>query len=359
MAEMRVDANTGTMSVQEHHQFDVRSLQKYMEENVEGFSGTLSVEEFKGGQSNPTYLLTAGERQYVMRRKPPGQLLKSAHAVDREYRVITALGQTDVPVPRTYAMCTDDSVVGTWFYIMEYLDGRIIWDPNTGPYTPQERAEMWDAANAAAAKLHNVDFRAVGLEDYGKHTDYIARQIQRWSSQYEYTKTEENPYMDNLIEYLPKHLPADETCTIVHGDLRHDNMVMYKDRYEVQGILDWELSTLGSPLSDFVYMCRPYRSDFVGRNLKELGIPSEEEFIEAYCRRTGRDGIPDYDYYMAFNIFRLAGILQGIAKRVLDGTAASKHAATAGAGAYTMAKLAWKQIDKSVRMDVDDRPRSG
>ena len=351
MTEMRVDQNTGTMEVQDTHRFDVRSLQEYMQDNIDGFAGELSVEQFKGGQSNPTYLLSAGGQQYVMRRKPPGELLKSAHAVDREYKVITALADTNVPVPRTYALCTDDSVVGTWFYIMEYLDGRIIWDANHGPYAPEERSAFWDAANDAAARLHSVDFKEVGLDDYGKHSDYIARQITRWGGQYEYTKTEDNPYMDNLIDYLPKNIPADETCTIVHGDLRHDNMVMARDRYEVIGILDWELSTLGSPLSDFAYLCRPYRGELMGQDLKALGIPSEEEFVEAYCRRTGRDGIPDWDYYLAFNIFRLAGILQGIAKRVMDGTASSKHAAEQGAGAYNMAKLAWAQIDKSVKLD--------
>jgi len=350
MTEMRVEQNTGTMEVQESHQFDVQSLQKYMEDNVAGFKGSLNVEQFKGGQSNPTYLLTAGGVQYVMRRKPPGELLKSAHAVDREYKVITGLANTNVPVPKTYALCTDDSVVGTWFYIMEYLDGRIIWDATHGPYSPEERRAFWDAANDAAARLHNVDFREVGLDDYGKHSDYIARQITRWTGQYEYTKTEDNPYMENLIEYLPKNIPDDDSCTVVHGDLRHDNMVMAKDRYEVIGLLDWELSTLGSPLSDFAYLCRPYRGELMNQDLKALGVPSEEEFVEAYCRRTGRDGIPDWDYYLAFNIFRLAGILQGIAKRVLDGTASSKHAAEAGAGAYDMSKLAWAQIDKSVKM---------
>jgi aminoglycoside phosphotransferase (APT) family kinase protein len=352
MSESRVNQNVGTMPVQEHHQFDVRALQKYMEEHVEGFSGTLTVEEFKGGQSNPTYLLHADEQRYVMRRKPPGQLLKSAHAVDREYKVVSALGKTDVPVAKTYCMCTDESIVGTWFYIMEYLDGRVIWDSSYGPYTPEERAEMWDSANDVVARLHNVDFKKVGLDDYGQHTDYIARQISRWSSQYEYTKTVENPYMDHLIDYLPKHIPEDETCSIVHGDLQIANMVMRKDRFQVIGILDWELSTLGSPLSDFAYLCRPYRGELARRDLKALGIPSEDEYVEAYCRRTGRDGIPDWDYYLSFNIFRMAGILQGIAKRVLDGTAASTHAAQAGAGAFNMAKLAWAQIDKSVRMDI-------
>jgi len=352
MTDMRVEQNTGTIPVQERHQIDLSALQKYMEENVEGFSGNLTAEEFAGGQSNPTYLLSAGDRKYVLRRKPPGQLLKSAHAVDREYRVLTALGPTDVPVARTYALCEDEDVIGTMFYIMEYLDGRVIWDSTGGSYSPRDRGEMWDAANQAVAKLHNVDFEAVGLSDYGKHSDYIARQITRWAGQYEYTKTEENPYMDNLIEYLPKNIPEDETCTIVHGDLQIANMMMHPDRWEVIGILDWELSTLGSPLSDFAYLCRPYRDALRNADLKALGIPTEEEFVAAYCRRTGRDGIDNWDYYIAFNMFRLAGILQGIAKRVLDGTAASKHAAMAGAGAFNMAKLAWAQIDKSVNLDA-------
>lgn len=351
MSDMRAAQNTGTMPVQDHLKFDEAALKKYMEENVEGFSGDLVVEEFAGGQSNPTYRLTAGDRQYVLRRQPPGKLLKSAHAVDREYKVITALYDTDVPVAKTYCLCEDTGVIGTMFYIMEYLDGRVIWDSTGGPYSPQERGEIWDAANDATARLHNVDFEEVGLSDFGKHSDYIARQISRWSGQYEYTKTEENPYMDNLIEYLPKNIPEDETCTIVHGDLQIANMMMHKDRNEVIGILDWELSTLGSPLSDFAYLCRPYRDALRNADLKALGIPSEEEFVEAYCRRTGRDGIDHWDYYMAFNMFRLAGILQGIAKRVQDGTAASKHAATAGAGAYNMAKLAWAQIDKSVKLN--------
>ena len=351
MTDMRAEENTGTIPVQDRHKFDVAALQRYMEEHVEGYSGELTVEEFAGGQSNPTYRLTSGGKHYVLRRKPPGKLLKSAHAVDREYRVMTALADTDVPVAKTYCLCEDEGVIGTMFYIMECLEGRVIWDSTGGPYAPQERGEIWDAANAAVAKLHNVDFEAVGLSDYGKHSDYIARQINRWSGQYEYTKTEENPYMDNLIEYLPANIPEDDACTIVHGDLQIANMMMHAEKNEVIGILDWELSTLGSPLSDFAYLCRPYRDALRNADLKALGIPSEEEFVEAYCRRTGRDGIDNWDYYLAFNMFRLAGILQGIAKRVQDGTAASKHAATAGAGAFNMAKLAWAQIDKSVNLD--------
>lgn len=351
MTEFRADQNSGTIPVQERHQFDVGALQSFMEQNVEGYSGELTVEEFAGGQSNPTYLLTAGDQRYVLRRKPPGKLLKSAHAVDREYKVLSALAHADVPTAKTYAICEDESVIGTMFYIMEFLDGRVIWDATGGPYSPQERGEIWDAANVAVAKLHNVDFEAVGLSDFGKHSDYIARQIKRWSEQYEYTKTDDNPYMDNLIEYLPHNIPDDTECTIVHGDLQIANMMMHRDRNEVIGLLDWELSTLGNPISDFAYLCRPYRDALRNADLEALGIPPEQEFVDAYCRRTGRDGIEDWDYYIAFNMFRLAGILQGIARRVLDGTAASKHAEQAGAGAFNMSKLAWAQIDSSVKLD--------
>lgn len=352
MAEFNPEDNVGTIPVQDRHQFDIDRLQIYMQKNVEGFTGSLSAEEFAGGQSNPTYLLSAGGNEYVMRRKPPGELLKSAHAVDREYRVMTALQDTPVPTAKTYALCTDDDVIGTWFYIMEYLDGRVIWDSTGGEYSPQERGELWDAANDAVAKLHCVDYNAVGLSDFGKHGDYIARQLKRWTEQYEYTRTEENPYMDNLIEYLPKNIPLEDktSCTIVHGDPKIDNMMMHATENRVIGLLDWELSTLGNPISDFAYLCMRYRDSLRGVDLKALGIPSEEEYIQSYCERTGRSGIENWDYYIAFNMFRLSAILQGIAKRVQDGTAASKSATEAGEGAYDLSKLAWAQIDPSVKI---------
>ena len=353
MAEFDPAANIGTIPVQERHRFDVERLELFMVENVAGYSGRLTVAEFAGGQSNPTYLLHAGEQQYVMRRKPPGELLKSAHAVDREYRVMSALAGTDVPVARTYALCMDDDVIGTWFYVMECLEGRVIWDSTGGSYSAQERGEFWDAANDVLARLHNVDFKAVGLDDFGKQGDYIARQINRWSSQYEYTKTVDNPYMDNLIEYLPANIPTEDkfACTIVHGDPKIDNMMMHPSKGEVIGILDWELATLGNPISDFAYMCMRYRDSLRDADLKLLGIPREEEYVEAYCRRTNRSGIENWDYYIAFNMFRLAAILQGIARRVMDGTAASQQAEEAGSGAYNLSKLAWAQIDNSVKID--------
>ena len=353
MAEFDPEKNVGTIPVQERHAFDVSRLQTFMETEVEGFAGSLTVEEFAGGQSNPTYLLAAGERQYVLRRKPPGSLLESAHAVDREYRVLTALQDTDVPTPRTFALCTDDNVIGTWFYIMEHLDGRVIWDSTGGAWSPEERGDFWDAANDALAKLHRVDYEAVGLSGFGKQGDYVARQLKRWIEQYEYTQTGDNPWMDNLIDYLPQNIPAEDhsSCAIVHGDPKIDNMMMHKERNEVIGILDWELSTLGNPLSDFAYMCMRYRDSLRGLDLKALGIPSEEEYIETYCQRTGRPGIENWNYYLAFNMFRLAAILQGIARRVQDGTAASRNAEEAGAGTLDLAKLAWAQIDNSVVLD--------
>jgi aminoglycoside phosphotransferase (APT) family kinase protein len=343
--------NNGTIPVLEKHQFDVAALQAFMQANVEAYSGSLSVEEFAGGQSNPTYSLEAGGKQYVLRRKPPGTLLKSAHAVDREYKVLTALQGTNVPTARTYAFCDDESVIGTMFYVMEYLDGRVIWDASAGDYDAAERGGFWDSANAAVARLHSVDFESVGLSDFGKHSDYVARQLSRWCGQYEYTKTEANPYMDQLIEYLPQHIPPQTGCTIVHGDLQIANMMMDKTKPEVIGLLDWELSTLGDPISDFAYLCRPYRDGLRNADLKKLGIPEEEQYVAAYCERTGRSGIDHWDYYLAFNIFKLAAILQGIAQRVLDGTAASKQAEEAGAGALAMSKVAWAQIDKSVKLD--------
>ena len=351
MTDFKAEDNTGTVPVQDRHQVDLEALTAFMVTSVAGFQGPMQIEEFAGGQSNPTYLLTTSDRRYVLRRKPPGELLKSAHAVDREYKVLTGLADADVPTARTYALCTDDSVIGTWFYVMEYLDGRVIWDATHGPYTPQERFEIWDAANLAVAKLHRVDYKQVGLSDFGKESDYIARQLSRWGGQYEYTKTVDNPYMDNLLAYLPANIPSSDDCTIVHGDLQIANMMMHKDRNEVIGILDWELSTLGCPIADFTNLCRPYRDALRGVDVEALGIPSAKAFVEAYCERTGRAGIAEWDYYLAFNMFKMAAILQGIAKRVLDGTAASQQAEAAGAGAFNMAKLAWAHIDSSVNLD--------
>ena len=340
--------NVGTIAVQEHHKFDIDALKDFVIENVAKFEGPLQVEEFAGGQSNPTFLVKAGEKKYVLRRKPPGTLVKSAHAVDREFKVMSALQKTDVPVPKTYKLCTDEKVIGTWFYLMEFLDGRVIWDSADGNYSPSDRSSLWDSANKSLASLHNVNYENVGLSDFGKHSDYVGRQIKRWSEQYEYTKTQNNPYMDNLIDYLAKNKPEDDFCSIVHGDPAIENMMIHKHKYEVIALLDWELSTLGNPLSDFAYLCMRYRNSLRNLDLKKLGIPYEEDYIEAYCQRTGRSEIQNWEFYMAFNMFRLAAILQGIAKRVIDGTASSRSAKLKGAQSYEMSMLAWAQIDKSV-----------
>ena len=292
MTDFKAEDNTGTVPVQDRHQVDLEALTAFMVTSVAGFQGPMQIEEFAGGQSNPTYLLTTPDRRYVLRRKPPGELLKSAHAVDREYKVLTGLADADVPTARTYALCTDDSVIGTWFYVMEYLDGRVIWDATHGPYTPQERFEIWDAANLAVAKLHRVDYKQVGLSDFGKESDYIARQLSRWGGQYEYTKTVDNPYMDNLLAYLPANIPSSDDCTIVHGDLQIANMMMHKDRNEVIGILDWELSTLGCPIADFAYLCRPYRDAFAASMSRPWGSRPRRPSLRLIVNGPGVLGLP-------------------------------------------------------------------
>lgn len=351
MTDFPVEDNVGTMAVQERHRFDVPRLAAWLETRLPGFKGPLTVAEFKGGQSNPTYRLTSATGEYVLRRKPPGRLLKSAHAVEREYRVLTALAQSEVPVPKTFCLCEDEAVIGSVFYVMEFLDGRVIWDFTDGPYTPAERAAIWDAANLAVTRVHQADVQQLGLADFGRPGNYVARQLRRWTSQYEITRTVDNPYMDRLLEYLPEHLPRTEPCCLVHGDPQLANMLLARDRAQVIGILDWELATLGNPYSDFAYLCRPYRAELRGLDLARLGIPEEADFVATYCERMGLSGIPDWDFYMAFNMFRLAAILQGIAKRALDGTASNLRAEEAGARALETARLGWAQLDKSVPLD--------
>ena len=337
----------GTVEVLETHRFDVAALESYMKGHVAGFSGPLAVRQFQGGQSNPTYYLQTPQREYVLRRKPPGKLLPSAHAVDREYRVITALGQTDVPVPRTYALCEDPEVVGTPFFIMECVHGRVITDARLPGLTPADRATMYDAMSDVLARLHNVDYAAVGLGDFGKPGNYFARQIHRWTSQYRASETETIASMDRLIGWLPGHIPPDDTTTIVHGDYRLGNMIVHPTEPRVLAVLDWELCTLGHPLADLAYNCMPYHlsadvmEGFEGADLAPLGIPSEETSLAAYCRRTGRPGIEDWDFYVAFSMFRLAAIAQGIMGRVLAGTANDPHARLRGERARPLADAAW------------------
>jgi aminoglycoside phosphotransferase (APT) family kinase protein len=319
--------------------------------HVEGFAGPLSVEQFKGGQSNPTYKLVTPGRAYVLRRKPPGKLLPGAHAVDREYRVITALAGQGFPVARTYGLCLDEEVIGTPFYVMEMVEGRIFWEPAFPEVGRAERPAYFDAMNRAIAALHGIDPEAAGLGDYGKPGNYFARQIGRWSRQYqEDVEAGRIAAMDRLVEWLPENIPPDEPqARIIHGDFRCDNMVFDAAEPRVLAVLDWELSTLGHPLADFSYHLMMYRMPdaLAGCDLAALNIPSEADCVAAYCRRTGREGIPDMDFYMAFNLFRLAGIVHGIKGRMVRGTAASAHAADMAQRLEPLAELAWAQAVKA------------
>ena len=345
----RQEQNAGTTDVREALRFDTDALHDYMSSHVEGYHGSLEVRQFRGGQSNPTYLLDGESGQYVLRRKPPGKLLKSAHAVDREFRIISALYGADFPVPRPYVYCKDAEVIGTEFYIMEYLDGRIFWELDLPNVEPDERAAIYDNVNATLAKLHNFDYEAMGLEDYGKPGNYFERQISRWTKQYRASEIDSVRSMDALIEWLPDNIPADESASIVHGDYRLDNMVIHRERPEVIGVLDWELSTIGHPLADFTYHLMVWHMPEIGigsiglagKDLATLGIPDADSYTRLYCERTGRDGIDNLDFYFAFNLFRLAAILQGIAGRVRDGTAASAHATQAVKAVQPLADLGW------------------
>jgi aminoglycoside phosphotransferase (APT) family kinase protein len=349
-----MDQFIGTMPVAEKQRFDVARLKSYLLAHVDGFSGTLEVEQFKGGQSNPTYRLSAGGKRYVMRSKPApaAKLLPSAHAVEREFRVITALGKTAIPVPRTHALCEDEGVVGRAFYIMDCVEGRVLWDQTLPGMANTERRAIYDEMNRVIAALHQVDYQAIGLADYGKPGNYFARQIGRWSKQYQASETEKIEAMDNLIAWLPNNIPAGDETAVVHGDYRLDNLIFHPTEPRILAILDWELSTLGHPLADFSYHCMSWHiapgnfRGIAGLDLASLGIPVEAEYVAAYCRRTGRERIDNWDFYLAYNMFRIAGILQGIMKRAVDGTAASAHALEAGKRARPMAELGWKYAQK-------------
>jgi aminoglycoside phosphotransferase (APT) family kinase protein len=344
----------GTMPVGEKHRFDVAALERWLTQNVEGYAGPLAVEQFRGGQSNPTYLLTAGGKRYVLRRRPPGKLLPSAHAVDREYRVMSALAPTAVPVPRTYGLCEDDAVIGTAFYVMEHVEGRVLWDPALPGMEPAERAAVFDEMNRVIAALHQVDYAAVGLGDYGKPGNYLARQVDRWTKQYRASETEKIPAMDSLIAWLPGHVPPGDETSVVHGDYRLDNMIWSPTEPRVLAVLDWELSTLGHPLADFSYHLMTWRVSpgefrgLLGFDLASLGIPGEESYVATYCERTGRGPIdPEaWAFYLAFNMFRLAGILQGVMARALQGNASSQRALEAGKRARPMAEAGWRQVEQ-------------
>jgi len=355
----------GTMAVQERHRFDTSALARYLRDHVPGFRGPLRVEQFRGGQSNPTFLLITPEADhasYVLRRKPPGKLLPSAHAVEREHRVMRALHGSAVPVPETFCLCEDDAVIGTAFYVMQHVPGRILWDPALPGMTPHERAAIFDSMNATIAALHTVDDVALGLADYGKPGNFFARQIGRWTAQYRASLTEPGERiesMERLIEWLPAHIPASDATALVHGDYRLDNLVFHATEPRVVAVLDWELSTLGHPMADFAYHAMAWlmpageMRGLAGLDLPALGIPGDQDYLARYCERTcERTGAAppsaiEWEFYIAYNLFRGAAISQGILKRALDGSAASAYALDAGRKARAVADAAWQRITQS------------
>ena len=348
------DANMGTTPVRIEHRFNEQALVDWMIGNVEGFDGPLTVEQFKGGQSNPTYKLITNTKSYVLRRKPPGDLLKGAHAVDREARILSALGATGFPVAKVYGLCEDDSIIGTSFFIMEMVEGRIFWDATFPDVETGDRAAYFDAMNTTIASLHKIDPASVGLSDFGRSGNYFERQIARWSKQYlEDADAGRDTEMDKLVEWLPANIPLGDEISIVHGDFRCDNMIFHPTEPRVLAVLDWELSTLGHPLADFAYHAMMFRMppDIVaglgGANLATLGIPSEADYLAAYCRRTNRALISeaDYAFYVTFNFFRLAAIFHGIKGRVIRGTAASAHATERAKSFPKLVALARESMD--------------
>lgn len=340
---------SGTKPVDPRLAFDELALGRWMGGHVVDFAGPLTVSQFKGGQSNPTYRLDTPGRAYVLRRKPPGALLPSAHAVDREFRVISALHPTGFPVARPYGLCMDEAVIGSAFYVMEAVDGRIFWEASLPELDAEARGAIYEAETATLARLHAIEPAAVGLSDYGKAGNYFARQVERWSRQYRASETSAIAEMDRLIAWLPETLPEQERVSIVHGDFRLDNMIFAAGASEVRAVLDWELSTLGDPMADFTYFLMPWilpdmgggRGGLMGRDLAALSIPTLEETVERYCALTGRNGVPALDWYFAYNLFRIAAILQGIAGRVRDGTAVSTQAAQQGERVGLLAAAAW------------------
>lgn len=357
------DHFVGTRPVSQQHAFDIRALDHWLGRNLPGYVGPLQVEMFKGGQSNPTYKLITPHQSYVMRAKPGpvAKLLPSAHAIEREFAVMSGLAATSVPVPRMYALCEDESIIGRAFYIMECMQGRVLWDQSLPGLQPSERAAIYDETNRVISALHSVKFAQQGLANYGKPGNYFERQIGRWSKQYLASITQPIPEMDQLMAWLPAHMPAsarDESrVSIVHGDFRLDNLMFHPTEPRVVAVLDWELSTLGHPLADFSYHCMAWHippghfRGIGGLNLAALGIPSEQEYIRKYCERTGlatpEELVSDWNFYLAYNLFRLAAILQGIAKRVEAGTASSAQAKASGEGARPLAQMAWAFAQRS------------
>ncbi|WP_406852605.1 phosphotransferase family protein [Brevundimonas sp. BH3] len=338
---------SGTREVDPRHALDMPFLESWMKAHVEGFEGPLEVRQFKGGQSNPTYELVTPRQKYVLRRKPPGTLLASAHAVDREFAVISALHAQGFPVAKPYALCTDDTVLGSIFYVMDKVEGRIFWDLKLPDCTPDERRAIWFEQVDTLAALHRLEPQKIGLGDYGKPGNYFARQVGRWTKQYRASEIDPVPAMDRLIDFLPDTLPPEGPTRIVHGDFRLDNMILDAREAKVKAVLDWELSTLGDPMADFSYLLIAYaipaslRNGLLGADIKALGIPSIEELAERYGAQTGFGAPQNLDWLLAYNLFRLAAICQGIGGRVRDGTAASDHAKAMAAQVGPLSEAAW------------------
>jgi aminoglycoside phosphotransferase (APT) family kinase protein len=339
--------------VREGHRFDEARLTEYLAQSLPGFAGPTRLRQFQGGQSNPTFLVESQGRRWVLRKKPPGKLLPSAHMVEREYRVIRALADTDVPVAPAPLLCEDASIIGTPFYVMEFVDGRVFTDPGLVELSAPERSAIYDAMNDTLAKLHKVDWRGVGLGDFGRPENYVARQIARWSKQYEASKTGDVPDMDRLIAWLPQHIPARDETTLAHGDFRLGNLIFHPREPRVVAVLDWELSTLGHPLSDLAYNCMLYHlpadlptvRGFGDVDLAALGIPDERAYVAAYVKRTGRDPGADWPFFLAFSFFRYAAIVQGVYARALQGNASSATAEQLGRTAPRLAEIGWRLAD--------------
>jgi aminoglycoside phosphotransferase (APT) family kinase protein len=330
----------GLVAVREAHRFDEDALDRYLQKHLDGYRGKGAIKQFEGGQSNPTFLLTSGDRRYVLRKKPPGTLLPTAHAIEREYRIYRALEDTDVPVPRAYLLCEDASIIGTAFYVMDYVKGRNFRDAGLRDFSPADRHAIYDDMNRVLAALHSVDYVAKGLTDYGKPGNYFERQIGRWTKQYIAAKTHENEPMNKLIEWLPQNVPADDITTIVHGDFQLYNLLYHPTEPRVVALIDWELSTLGHPMADLAYNCMKYHN--AESNALGEGIPTEDEYIAMYCKRTGRERIPGWNFYVAFGFFRLASIIQGVYKRGLQGNASSSAAVSMKNVAESTANTGWK-----------------
>ena len=338
--------------VSQAHRFDEARLARYLgSQGLAGFDAGVAVEQYQGGQSNPTFRLTAGAERYVLRKKPPGKLLPSAHLVEREYRVMHALAPTDVPVPVMRHLCEDPAIIGTPFFVMDHLEGRVVDDTSLpGRFTGQERAAIYDSMNQVLAALHQVDHEAVGLAGFGKTGNYVGRQIDRWTRQFEAAKTDPMPEMDALIDWLPRHLPDGDETSVVHGDFRMGNLMLHPAEPRVIAVLDWELSTLGHPLSDLAYNVMPYclphdgtsLNGLVGLDLESAGIPAMEAYVAAYAARTGRGDIPSFRFFLAFSCFRLASICQGVYARGLQGNASSENAVEVGAKAPRLAQIGWE-----------------